>query len=77
MYVVSKKIDGKTLIFQSNPRHVTPQIDRLGKTSPVMRVSTYIIWGFQGDRWEKVHLDSKPRHVTHEIDHVLEKQTLF
>ena len=29
---VSKEIDGKTLIFQSKPRHVTPQIDRLRRT---------------------------------------------
>ena len=29
-------------IFQSKPRHVTPQIDRLGKTSTVLRVSTHI-----------------------------------
>ena len=28
--------------FSSKPRHVTPQIDRLGKTSPVLRVSTHI-----------------------------------
>ena len=28
--------------FQSKPRHVTPQIDCLRKTSPVLRVSTHI-----------------------------------
>ena len=28
--------------FLSKPRHVTPQIDHLGKTSPVLRVSTHI-----------------------------------
>ena len=28
--------------FSRKPRHVTPQIDHLGKTSPVLRVSTYI-----------------------------------
>ena len=27
---------------QTKPRHVTPQIDRLRKTSPVLRVSTHI-----------------------------------
>ena len=32
-------------IFQSKPRHVTPQIDCLGKMSPVLRVSTHI-YGF-------------------------------
>ena len=28
--------------FWSKPRHVTPQIDCLGKTSTVLRVSTHI-----------------------------------
>ena len=28
--------------FESTPRHVTPQIDRLKKTSTVLRVSTHI-----------------------------------
>ena len=33
---------GKCLILSSKPRHVTPQIDRLRKTSPVLKVSTHI-----------------------------------
>ena len=37
-----KKIDGKTSIFQSKCRYVTPQIDCLGKRSTVLRVSTHI-----------------------------------
>ena len=28
--------------FSTKPRHVTPQINRLGKTSTVLRVSTHI-----------------------------------
>ena len=28
--------------FLSKPRHVTPQNDHIGKTSPVLRVSTHI-----------------------------------
>ena len=28
--------------FESNPRHVTPQIDHLGKTSTVLGISTHI-----------------------------------
>ena len=28
--------------FESKPRHMTPQIDRLGKTNTVLRVSTDI-----------------------------------
>ena len=46
---------------------MTPQIDHLGKTSPVLRVSTHL-WGVQGDRWEHVHFSSKPMHVTPQID---------
>ena len=37
----AKEWDGKCF-FQSKPRHVTPQIDHLGKLSPVLRVSTHI-----------------------------------
>ena len=33
---------GNMLVFRSKPRHVTPQIDRLRKTIPVLRVSTHI-----------------------------------
>ena len=39
---VSKDIAGKTFIFLTKPRHMTPQIDCLGKTSTVLRVSTHI-----------------------------------
>ena len=39
---VSREIDGKSFIFLSKPKHVTPQIDHLGKTSPVLMVSTHI-----------------------------------
>ena len=28
--------------FSTKPRHVTPQIDRLGKMSTVLRISTHI-----------------------------------
>ena len=42
IYGVSQKIDGKMFIFQTKPRHVTPQIDIPGKMSPVLRVSTHI-----------------------------------
>ena len=59
-----KEIDGKTCHFYSKPRHVTPQIDHLGKMSPVLRVSTHIYGISQGHRWEKVHFYNKPRHVT-------------
>ena len=37
IYGTSEEIDGK-MYFLSKPRHVTPQIDCIGKTSPVLRV---------------------------------------
>ena len=33
---------GKSFIFLSKPRHVTPQIDHLRKMSHVLRVSSHI-----------------------------------
>ena len=33
---------GKTFIFQTKPRHVTPQINCLRKTITFVRVSTHI-----------------------------------
>ena len=33
---------GKHSLLESKPRHVTPQINCFRKTSPVLRVSTYI-----------------------------------
>ena len=47
---------------------MTPQINHLRKTSPVLRVSTHIYGVSQGDRWENVHFESKPRHVTPQIN---------
>ena len=28
------------------------------------------LWGFQEDRWENIHFESKPRYVTPQIDHL-------
>ena len=39
---ISKEIDGKMFIFESKPRHVTPQIDLLGKMRPILMVWTHI-----------------------------------
>ena len=63
--------------FLSKPSHLTPQINRLRKTSPVLRVSTHIYGCFQGDRWENVHFLRKLRHVTPQIDHLMEKWAFF
>ena len=54
--------------FLRKPGHVIPQMDWIGKTSPVVRVSTHIYGVFEGDRLENVHFLSKLRHVTSQID---------
>ena len=36
----------------SKPRYVTPQIDRLRKTNPVLRVSTHIYGVSQENTWK-------------------------
>ena len=67
IYGVSKEIDGKTFILRVN----------LGM-QPIKLIISEIralfwgfnthLWGFQGDRWENVHFESKPRHVTPQIN---------
>ena len=55
---------------------MTPQNDHLGKTSPVLRVSTHIYGVSKDIGGENVYFSTKPRHVTPQIDR-LGKQTLF
>ena len=50
-----KDIAGKTFIFQTKPRHVTPQINCLGKMSTTSEGFNTHLWGFSGYRWENVH----------------------
>ena len=69
--MVSKEIDGKTFIFLSKDRHVTLQVDHLVKNEPCSEGFNRHLWGFQGDRWENIHLAIKPRHVTFQIDHLI------
>ena len=49
---------GKHSFFRVKPRHVTPQIDHLGKMSPVLMVPTHIYGSFQADRWENIHFST-------------------
>ena len=41
--------------FESKPRHVTPQINCLRKTSSILRVSTHFYGVSQEHRWENIH----------------------
>ena len=43
-----------------------------------------LFWGFQhtfmvfqGDRWENIHFESKPRHVTPQIDHLIKMKPVL
>ena len=47
---------------------MTPQINCLRKMSLTLKGFNTHLWGFSGDRWENVHISSKPRHVTPQID---------
>ena len=42
-------------IFESKPRHVTPQIELFLKNDPCSEGFNTHLWCFQGDRWENVH----------------------
>ena len=48
---------------------MTPQIDHLGKTSPVLRVSTHI-YEVSKEIYEKTFTLRNPSHVTPQIDHL-------
>ena len=55
--------------FQSKPRHMTHEINHLGKTSPVLRVST-CIYGVSKEIDGKTFIfRAKPRYVTPQINH--------
>ena len=56
---------------------MTPQIDRLGKMSPVLRVSTHIYGVSKDDRWKNLHFSSKPRHVTPQIDCLIKRNPVL
>ena len=60
--------DMEIVHLYSKPRPVTPQIDWLGKTSPVLRGFNIPLWDFYGDRWENVQLSRKLRPVTPQSD---------
>ena len=49
---------------------MTPQINQFWKNEPCSEGFNTHLWGFSGDRWENVHFESKPRHVTPQIDHL-------
>ena len=67
IYGISKKIDGKTFIFQVN-LGMWPSNWSSWKIKPCSEGFNTHLWDFQGDRWENIHFSSKPRHVTPQIN---------
>ena len=70
IYGVSRKIDGEIFIFQANLGIWPPQINGLEKNNPSYEGLNTHLWGFQVDRWENVHISSKPSHGTTQINHL-------
>ena len=56
--------------FLSKPRHVTPQINHLRKTNPVLMVTTHISGISKEIDGQMFIFQSKPRHVTPQINHL-------
>ena len=46
--------------FLSKPRHVTPQIHHLRKTSICSEAFNTHLWCFWGQRWENIYFPTKP-----------------
>ena len=56
-------------IFQGKPRHVTPQINHLGRIEHCCEGFNTHLLCCLGHRWESMFIfSSKPRHVTPQID---------
>ena len=70
------KIDRKTFMFESKPRHVTPQINHLGKNGHCYEGFNTHSWGFEEIHGKNVHFSSKPRHVAPQIDHLGKTSTV-
>ena len=56
---------------------MTPQIDSLGKTNTVLRVSTHIYGVSQEIDGENIHFERKPRNVTPQIDRLRKTSTVL
>ena len=56
---------------------MTPQINRLGKTVLVLRVSTHIYGVFQEIDGKTFIFGCKPRHVTPQTDHLRKTSTVL
>ena len=63
--------------FESKPRHVTPQMNHLRKSSPTLRVSTHIYGVTMKIDGKNIHFESKPMHVTPQIDCVRKTSLLL
>ena len=69
------EIDRKTFIFWVNLGMWPLKSIVSEKWSLLWGFSTHL-WGFWGDRWENIHFESKPRHVTPQIDRLGKMSTV-
>ena len=67
IYGVSQEIDGKMFIFRVNQACDSSNWSPWKNEHCSEGFNTHL-WGFSEDRWENVHFESKPRHVTPQID---------
>ena len=76
IYGLSKEIDGKMFIFRVNLGMWPLKSIILEKRALFWGFNTHL-WGFWGDRWENMHFESKPRHVTPQIDRLGKTSTVL
>ena len=71
MYGVSKEIDGKTFIFRVNLGMWALKLIVL-ENEPCSESSNTHLCSCQADSWKNIHFSTKPRHVTPQIDGLVE-----
>ena len=76
IYGVSQEIDGKMFIFRVN-LGMWPSNQSSWKNEHCSEGFNTHLWGFSGDRWENIHFQSKPRHVTPQIDRLGKTSTVL
>ena len=83
IYGVFQEIDGKMFLLRVKLGMWPLKsiiLEKQGFQHTVLRCFITHWWKirlFWGDRWENVPFESKPRHVTPQIEHLGEKQALF
>ena len=74
---ISKERTWENIHFSSKPRCVTPQIDHLGKPSPVLMVSTHIYGVSKEINGKTFIFEINLGHVTPQIDHLRKRSPVL